>query len=217
MTRNLESSSVCLTWKLELLVGQQLFKIELSLSHRSLSQCLCLSWLECRNLNPKQTYHFTSLYYYIIENKGNWIKFINFYTENAQVEHYGAKIITHLQMRNPWPSLYCLLTNLLLRAYIILPEPIFVNAQVTSHYFPSGVPHTIYEIAPCRTQCSDEKVGLCCHQEINKGIVCTGLPAQTCLICGHCHVPNLSCYIRVVEIPFRVLLWLVDNFLKIYN
>lgn len=94
--------------------------------------------------------------------------------------------IERMHQRYMSTKLDCLFTQLQsysdLHAYLLeicdrtLPESIFVNTQVTSHYFPSSISHAIYEKAPCRTQSSYEKISFCGHQEINKWIVCAGLP-----------------------------------------
>lgn len=85
-----------------------------------------------------------------------------------------------------------------------LPESILVDAQVSGHYFSSSIPHAIDKEAPCGTQSTDKEVRICCHQEIDERIVCTGFPTKTCFIYGHCHVSHLACHVRVVKVPMRV-------------
>lgn len=85
-----------------------------------------------------------------------------------------------------------------------LPESILVDAQVSGHYFSSSIPHAIDKEAPCGTQSTDKEVRICCHQEIDERIVCTGFPTKTRFIYGHCHVSHLACHVREVEVPMRV-------------
>lgn len=44
-----------------------------------------------------------------------------------------------------------------------LPEPIFIDTEITRHDFPTRIPHTIDEETPSGTQSSNEKISFWRH------------------------------------------------------
>lgn len=105
-------------------------------------------------------------------------------------------------------------SNLLTRELIFLsPKPILVYTQVSSHYFAPCISHSIYKKAPCWTQCSNEKISFSCHQEVDKGVVCTGYSTKLCFIGGHRKVSYLTLHICVVKFPGWVTYGFINHFL----